>query len=128
MRIDVKTGEMFQPAPRALRHEVDLSGDADPAAFLKSLPPQAQVRLTMPGFADGTLFSRARRLRRLGYTGRLCASGPLLPDQLHMARGAGFDVLEPDHDILSRSDAATWRMAANRYRTSHVERLKSAPW
>ena len=68
---------------------VALSSSADPALLRGVLDTIDLIRVDFPSFSDGRGFTIARRLRLLGYQGRLRASGPLLSDQYAMARRAG---------------------------------------
>jgi uncharacterized protein (DUF934 family) len=128
MRIQVETGVANKAAHRQAGQEITLNAHADLSGVLSGLDQVAAIRIKAGAFGDGTVFSQARLLRRLGYSGRLCAAGALIPDQLHMARGAGFDEIEPDADILARHDLSAWRRAADRYRISYLARLKGAAW
>ncbi len=124
MRILVETGEAVEMTTEQGGPEIDIGAREDLASVLPELDRLHAIRIDAGSFGDGSVFSQARLLRRLGFTGRLRAKGPLIPDQLHMARGAGFDEIEPDAAILARHDSAAWRIAAGRYRTSYLARLK----
>ncbi|NOX73812.1 MAG: DUF934 domain-containing protein [Alphaproteobacteria bacterium] len=124
MRIQVETGAALEIAGAQAGQEITLDARDDLAAILRRLDRLSAIRIRAGAFGDGSVFSQARLLRRLGFSGRLCAAGPLIPDQLHMARGAGFDEIEPDAEILARHDDAAWRRAADRYRTTYLARLK----
>ena len=76
---------------------VDFPNDRDPADLAPWLDRLAMVRVAFPAMGDGRGFSIARRLRAMGYTGRLRAKGPLIPDQFRAARRVGYDEVElPD--------------------------------
>ena len=60
---------------------------------LANLP---MIRVDFPSFADGRGFTIARRLRDMGYKGRLRARGHVIADQYAMARRSGFDEVEID--------------------------------
>ena len=66
------------------------------------------IAIDFPTFSDGRGFSLARRLRELGYTGRLRAAGRLIADQYAMARRVGFDEVEVAPDIAARQPAEQW--------------------
>ena len=54
---------------------VDLTSTDDPDALAPHLDRLALIRVTFGSFSDGRGFTLARRLRRLGFTGRhRCAS------------------------------------------------------
>lgn len=61
-----------------------------------------------------------RRLRELGYTGRLRAVGPLIADQFRMARRVGFDELEIPDTMAARQPEAQWKL---REQGSYLRRL-----
>lgn len=92
------------PGPVAL----DLPADADARALGDLLDRAAAIRITFGSFADGRGFGLARRLRDLGFRGRLRAAGWLLPDQKGHARACGFDEVELDPDLLARHGAPAW--------------------
>ena len=60
----------------------------------------AVVAITFPTFANGTGFSQARLLRRLGFEGELRARGHLIQDQFMYLDRCGFDTLESDRENL----------------------------
>lgn len=66
------------------------------------------VVILFPSFADGRGFSLARRLRRLGLSARLRASGPLIPDQFAYALACGFDEIELPEAVARRQTEAAW--------------------
>ena len=75
---------------------LDLTSDTDPDALAGKLASAEMIRVDFPSFADGRGFTIARRLRRMGYTGRLRAKGHVIADQYAMARRSGFDEVEID--------------------------------
>ena len=57
---------------------LDIAPETD-AGYLPALIDGAEmIRVLFPTFSDGRGFSLARRIRALGYTGRLRAAGPLI--------------------------------------------------
>lgn len=66
------------------------------------------IRVTFPSFADGRGFTLGRRLRAMGYRGRLRAQGHVLADQYAMARRSGFDEVEIDADLARRQPEDQW--------------------
>ncbi len=82
------------------------------------------VRVTFPGFADGRGFTLARDLRRLGYAGRLRATGHVLADQYAMARRAGFDEVEIDGTLAARQPEDQWRARADWRAHDYQARLR----
>lgn len=62
------------------------------------LPRLSLVRLVIPRYADGRLYSIARLLRdRHGFTGEVRAAGDILRDQVALLTRTGFDALEVTH-------------------------------
>lgn len=77
-------------------------GDAPFLSLHAAAERAAVVLITFPVFRDGRGFTLAARLRERGYTGRLEAAGPLLPDQArHLAR-CGFDAVRlPENAVVA---------------------------
>jgi len=102
--------------------------DLDPGADLAELAPHleriAMIRIRFGSFADGRGFTQARRLRTMGYGGRLRAAGPLLADQYAMARRAGFDEVEVAPEIALRQPEAQWLARADWQAGDHQSRLR----
>jgi uncharacterized protein (DUF934 family) len=91
----IVTDTGFAPAPDRLlpgpadldgAAEVDLANTDDPEALRPHLARLTLVRVAFPAFADGRGFTLGRRLRAMGYTGRLLALGPVIADQYAMLR------------------------------------------
>ena len=87
---------------------IDLPPDASAEALAGALEAPL-VRIHFPAFNDGRGFSLARRLRALGFTGRLRAFGPLIADQYPLARRVGFDEVEIPAALAARQPADQWR-------------------
>jgi uncharacterized protein (DUF934 family) len=66
------------------------------------------IAIDFPSMGDGRGFSLARRLRELGFKGRLRAAGRLIADQYAMARRVGFDEVEVAPDIAARQPQEQW--------------------
>ena len=67
-----------------------------------------QIDIQFDSFKDGRGFTLASQLReRLGYAGRLRATGDLIPDQAGFLKRVGFDAVAPDRGDL----AADWARA-----------------
>ena len=105
--------------------------DRDPAELAPWLDRLALIRVAFPAMGDGRGFSIARRLRAMGYAGRLRAAGPLIADQFRVARRVGFDEVElPDAvaDAPARGAVARCgRRAPTRTGCSPEPRGASAP-
>ncbi len=73
--------------------------NVDVQALVPHFEQIACIALQFPTFADGRAYSQARLLRRLGYRGRLRASGKaVVLDQALEIRAAGFDEAELRED------------------------------
>jgi uncharacterized protein (DUF934 family) len=92
---------------------LDLASDTDPALLKGRLANVSMIRVDFPSFADGRGFTIARRLRLMGYTGRLRAKGHVISDQYAMARRSGFDEVEISDALAARQPADEWDFRAN---------------
>ena len=81
------------------------------------------LAIDFPSFSDGRGFSLARRLREMGFKGRLRASGRLIADQYAMARRVGFDEVEVAPDIAARQPAEQWIARADWQAYDHRAKL-----
>jgi len=82
------------------------------------------VRIPFPSHVDGRGFTLARRLRRLGYRGRLRAKGHILSDQYAMARRCGFDEIEIEDVLAQRQPPDQWKTGMEWRQESYQSRLK----
>jgi uncharacterized protein (DUF934 family) len=103
---------------------LDIGPDANPTDLAPALPDLKMIRVDFPSFADGRGFSIARRLRLLGYRGRLRARGHVLADQYTMARRSGFDEVEIDTDLANRQPQDQWLARANWQAHDYQSRLR----
>ncbi len=103
---------------------VDVAPEDDVAALGPHLDQIEMIRIAFPSFADGRGFTLARRLRSLGYRGRLRAHGHVLADQYAMARRAGFDEVEIDADLARRQPEDQWLARANWQAHDYQSRLR----
>ena len=112
------TPQGFQPIPETIfagldaisgANAVDLPNDVDANAFAPQLRDVPLVRIPFPKSDDGRGFSLARRLRDLGYRGRLRAHGHVISDQFRYALECGFDEVEISDDLAARQPEAHWR-------------------
>lgn len=99
---------------------VDLAHTDDPEALRPYLGSVKLVRIAFPAFNDGRAFTIARRLRMMGYAGRLRAHGPVIADQYAMIRRVGFDEVEIPDDLAARQPADQWAFRAN-WRDHHYQ-------
>jgi len=129
------TDQGFAPAPElttvtlaeiaAHQGAVDLAQTDDPAALEPVLAQLTTIRVAFPAFNDGRAFTIARRLRMMGYTGRLIARGPVIADQYAMARRVGFDAVEIPDEIAARQPEAQWLFRADWTSHDYLARLKA---
>jgi uncharacterized protein (DUF934 family) len=109
------------PAARA----VDLAGNDDPTPLSNLLAGIELIRVTFSAFNDGRGFTLGRRLRMMGYTGRLRAAGPILADQYAMARRVGFDEVEIPDDLAERQPQEQWLFRADWRAHDYQSRLRA---
>ena len=104
---------------------LNISNDIDPMVLIPLFPWISAIRIPFPSFADGRGFSLARRLRMLGFTGRLRASGHVISDQYFHARRSGFDEVEVDELLARRQPEAQWLARTDWDRPSYQDRLRA---
>ena len=92
--------------------DVTIPPDVDPATLGDHLG-LSLVAIDFPAMGDGRGFSLARRLRELGYRGRLRATGRLIADQYAMARRVGFDEVEIPASLAQRQPEPQWLARAD---------------
>jgi uncharacterized protein (DUF934 family) len=102
---------------------VEFPNDRDPADLAPWLDRLEMIRVAFPAMGDGRGFSIARRLRAMGYAGRLRAAGPLIADQAAAARSVGFDEIEVPEGVAARQPEALWSRGR---RASYQARLAAA--
>ncbi|MDF0599008.1 DUF934 domain-containing protein [Psychromarinibacter halotolerans] len=102
-----------------------LPSDADPEVLRDRLDQLKLVAVDFPSFADGRGFTIARRLRLMGYTGRLRAKGHVIADQYAMARRVGFDEVEIDLDLATRQPEDQWLRRADWKAHDYQSRLRA---
>lgn len=113
------------PANQPPALAVDLASDTDPETLDSDLDRIDLIRINFPSFADGRGFTIARRLRLMGFAGRLRARGHVIADQYAMARRAGFDEVEIDSDLASRQPESQWKARANWRAHDYQSRLRA---
>ncbi|MBF9036606.1 DUF934 domain-containing protein [Rhodobacterales bacterium HKCCE2091] len=117
----------FVPASEAAAARgVDVTSDAEVAEIAAHLPRIDAIRVAFPSFADGRGFTLGRRLRQLGFTGRLRAAGHVLADQYAMARRSGFDEVEISADLAARQPEDQWRARVDWRAHDYQARLRAA--
>lgn len=105
---------------------LNITNDTDPMQLVPLFPWISAIRIPFPSFADGRGFSLARRLRMLGYSGRLRASGHVISDQYFHARRSGFDEVEIDDLLARRQPEAQWLARSDWSRPTYQDRLRAA--
>jgi len=103
---------------------LDLSPDADLGEVRAAIGEARVIRVGFPSFSDGRGFTVARRLRQMGYLGRLRAYGHIIADQYAMARRCGFDEVEIDEQLSRRQPEEMWRRGRHWQADSYLSRLK----
>lgn len=104
---------------------VDLTNTDDPEALRPHLADLGLIRVAFPAFNDGRAFTIARRLRMMGYTGRLRAKGHVIADQYAMVRRVGFDEVEISDDLAARQPADQWAFRADWTAHDYQSRLRA---
>ncbi len=104
---------------------VDLASHEDVVALAPHLSSLQMIRIDFPSFADGRGFTLARRLRQMGFTGRLRARGHVLADQYAMARRSGFDEVEIDTSLAARQPQEQWLFRADWRAHDYQARLRA---
>lgn len=99
---------------------VEFPNDRDPDDLAPWLHRLALIRVAFPAMGDGRGFSIARRLRAMGYAGRLRAAGPLIPDQFRAALRVGYEEVELPDGLVERQGAEFWRLRPQGSYQEHV--------
>ncbi|MEM9049321.1 MAG: DUF934 domain-containing protein [Pseudomonadota bacterium] len=97
-------------------HPADMTGlhipnDLDPEAMTRFFAQLGLISVAFPAFSDGRGFSIARRLRGMGWTGRLRAAGPVIADQFAYLLECGFDEVETPEKLDARQPQPQWEAA-----------------
>ena len=103
---------------------INLPGSADPLELAGRLRETPLIRVNFSSFADGRGFTIARRLRLMGYQGRLRAAGHVIADQYAMARRAGFDEVEISDELAARQPQDQWLSRAEWQSLDYQSRLR----
>lgn len=121
------TTDTIVPLEDRARHSgaIDLVNTDDPSVLADILGDLTLIRIAFPSFGDGRGFTIARRLRQMGYRGRLRAQGHVLADQYAMARRVGFDEVEIPDDLAARQPAAQWQNRADWRAHDYQSRLRA---
>ena len=104
---------------------VELAPTDDPRHLAQRLGRIEMIRIAFPSFSDGRGFGIARRLRLMGFQGRLRAAGPLIADQYDMARRSGFDEVEISDAVALRQPEDQWLARADWHGLDYQARLRA---
>jgi len=104
---------------------VDLANTDDPLAVRDHLDRLTLIRVAFPAFNDGRAFTIARRLREMGYKGRLLALGPVIADQYASLRRVGFDGAEIPDALAARQPVEQWQFRADWTAHHYQARLRA---
>lgn len=107
-------------------YAIDLPNTANPEDLVPFFDDAAMIRVAFPNSADGRGFTIARRLRLLGYKGRLRANGHVLSDQYAMARRCGFDEVEIIDELAQRQTEDQWLYRADWKSHDYQTRLRQS--
>ena len=110
-RVLVDLARLEEAAPLPIEIGVHVPNDSDPAALAPWFARLALLSVDFPAFSDGRGFSIARRLRALGFPGRLRASGPVIADQFGYLLQCGFDEVAVPDEIAARQPVESWLAA-----------------
>jgi uncharacterized protein (DUF934 family) len=105
---------------------IDLASTDDPGPLQPRIARIDLIRITAAAMGDGRAFTLARRLRGMGYQGRLRAAGPLIADQYAMARRSGFDEVEISDTLAARQPAEQWQFRAHWRDHDYQARLRAS--
>ena len=72
------------------------------------------ISVDFPSFADGRGFSIGRCLRRVGFKGRLRATGPVISDQFDYLLACGFDEASLPDSVAERQPPEHWAATPGR--------------
>ena len=92
---------------------IDMTADDHPEMLADCLSDISLIRIHFAAFDDGRGFTLARRLRLMGFAGRLRAKGYVIAEQYAMARRAGFDEVEISDALARRQPEGLWKTRAN---------------
>ena len=98
---------------------IHVDNDVDIAALAPLFHKVSLISVDFPSFADGRGFSIARRLREMGFDGRLRATGPVIADQYAYLRVCGFDEVETPEKVSNRQPESQWEQAQKQMTLSY---------
>jgi len=104
---------------------LDVPSGTDPAELGAAIGTAGMIRVEFPSFSDGRGFTIGRRLRLMGFRGRLRARGHVIADQYAMIRRVGFDEVEISDDLAARQPERQWLRRAGWRTNDYQSRLKN---
>ncbi|MEM6617348.1 MAG: DUF934 domain-containing protein [Pseudomonadota bacterium] len=93
------------------KHGISITNDIDPAVLEDYLDDISLIAIPYPSFADGRGFSLAKRIKKMGFTGTLRATGHVIADQAAFAEACGFDEIKIDDDVAARQSPGDYASA-----------------
>jgi ferredoxin/flavodoxin---NADP+ reductase len=103
----VRLDELHQP-DAADAKAVEVASEADVERLMARNSPVALVQIPFASSHDGVGYSLARRLRNLGFTGRIRARGDIISDQFRYALACGIDEVEISEALAARQPEEHW--------------------
>jgi len=96
-------------------------GDTDWRELKDAARSAVRIDIHFDSFKDGRGFTLASQLRgRLGYAGRLRATGHVIPDQAAHLKRVGFDEVDPDRKDLATDWAKAHQRFIDGYQADHA--------
>jgi uncharacterized protein (DUF934 family) len=105
---------LAEAAETKLELGVHLPNDTDPKGVKPYFDRLSLISVDFPSFADGRGFSIGHCLRRLGYEGRLRATGPVISDQFEYLLACGFDEVSIPDSVAERQPPEHWAATLGR--------------
>ena len=119
----VTPGELDEAGAVTGRFGLEIDNATDPETLVEWFDRVDVIAIPFPSFADGRGFSIARRLRQLGYTATLRATGHLIADQYQHARRVGFDEVAISEELAGRQPEEQWTARAGWQQHFYQKRL-----
>ncbi len=110
-----ENGELAEIIPT----DQTLASDFDPSVETLHFDNHTIIGIEFPSHSDGRGFTIAKKLRRLGFNGRLRAVGPVIPDQFADLIACGFNEIEISEEQLLRQPLEHWQLALGQYSNSY---------
>ncbi|MEM1345574.1 MAG: DUF934 domain-containing protein [Pseudomonadota bacterium] len=107
-RVLVGLDRLDEAAASPLEIGVAIANDTALDRLEPHLGRLALIAVAFPAFSDGRGFSLGRRLRAMGFAGRLRASGPVIADQFGYLLQCGFDEVALPEAVAKRQPIEQW--------------------